>query len=370
RFTPSNPAQVQSNAVTDDQLGQQDDQLGPIIKCTSAKSLPAPLLQLTINNRSVPASRIIQNSTITHLDGFETSVAAFQLRLSDFVTSPTQSRSIPERSASKQSSTLLKPATTTTSVAAKLLNSTRMDSSTDKQAITLKLTPHELAHLKAVKSTERSLNEKHRTKRQSIVRSVGPASVVSSRVDTERASHEQHDSTSTNSNSNVVSKQQQQQQRRQQQQQQHRRNTNGLASNSNGNGNGNGNIGSLRYSNYVRIKCSSLVVAVGYEMTSELVMPISSLSSSVIARVSTYQQRQQQQQQSSSGEELSELASKLNESTSESRANIATVTLPVPYSTTKITTTTVDASSMRRDSLQSRMLAPNSAYEYSNKRKD
>lgn len=61
---------------------------GPLIRCASARSKPVSQLSFFINNQPVNLSRTLENSTLTYSDGLESSFVSFKIELSDFLVAP------------------------------------------------------------------------------------------------------------------------------------------------------------------------------------------------------------------------------------------------------------------------------------------
>lgn len=70
---------------------QETAQLGPLIRCASARSNPVAQLRFFINNRPVNLTRTLENSTFSYSDGLDSSQVSFRVELADFVApSPSQ----------------------------------------------------------------------------------------------------------------------------------------------------------------------------------------------------------------------------------------------------------------------------------------
>lgn len=57
---------------------------GPIVRCQSARASPAAQLRLFINDRALELDRTIENSTASYSDGMESNMVAFRISLDDF----------------------------------------------------------------------------------------------------------------------------------------------------------------------------------------------------------------------------------------------------------------------------------------------
>ena len=126
------PLVLENNAVDDDddaddfaegrqgsarqRAARQQQLLGPLVRCESDRANPAPQLRLFVNNRQVEFSRLLENSTAIFSDGLERNLVSFRLTLADFAEETADGAL--EKAAASQNSTAskgLSPTTTTTS---------------------------------------------------------------------------------------------------------------------------------------------------------------------------------------------------------------------------------------------------------------
>lgn len=61
---------------------------GALIRCASARSNPVSQLRFFINNQPVNVSRTLENSTLSYSDGLESSLVSFRIELGDFLVAP------------------------------------------------------------------------------------------------------------------------------------------------------------------------------------------------------------------------------------------------------------------------------------------
>lgn len=78
RGVPTRTGQRQSGAP------RADERLGPIVRCASDRSNPAAQLRFFINNRPVELARTLENTTMSYSDSLESNLVSLRLQLSDF----------------------------------------------------------------------------------------------------------------------------------------------------------------------------------------------------------------------------------------------------------------------------------------------
>lgn len=214
---------------------------GALVRCTSAHSAPAPTLHVLVNNRLVDNSaRVVQNATLSYSNGLEAAVATVRLTLSDFgILENNNNKEDVETSEKEQtinSGASLAMRLARNKIQARVSNSSvQFDDETNDKLPTRTFSKDNSSKRRKLRGDRKSA-----ASRQTDFRSSPDSSVLNAHAQTTATS-------GTNANADIITN----------------------AANT------------LQVSaSFVKVKCTSLVAAVGYEMSSELAVPLAVLLSS------------------------------------------------------------------------------------------
>lgn len=233
---------------------------GPIVRCLSARSFPVSQLRLAINNQPVELARLLENSTLSFSDGTESNVVVFRLKLADFARSSSLEKAAsakkePQKASNSTATSTNKPAWNQTTKQQPYANA--LVQFNDKN-VGMKLEDFKLGNNRKQQQPTNQFDKpniiqsKPGKDKQTTNRKSKPTRMNQLNDDNEsgQVKHTAHLEAEEQRVSPDL--------------------TDGsMAANAN----------SQLYSNYIRIKCTSLVGQVGYEMSSELNVPIAFLSS-------------------------------------------------------------------------------------------
>lgn len=254
---------------------------GPIVQCESARSSPAAQLRLFVNDRPLEVGRTVENSTRSYSDGMESNLVSFVISLDDFrqLAAVDIPRLDKAAAGSLKSNAALSARTTTTARPAVPPASDRADANAN-----VVFDDDSKLDRKRQSAADRRPRPKPKGSHRKDQVTSGQRRDSSGAADDDREANDDHQAAAQNQH--------------QLQHQQlasvdlarlpagHRDKQQLTAAAAAAEAASNQELAkeeqraaSSSYSNYIRVKCTSLVPAVGYEMTSELSVPLTLLVS-------------------------------------------------------------------------------------------